>query len=198
MATKNPSVDGYIRKNKAWQAELEALRAILLEAGLTEDIKWRAPCYTHNGANLVIIGAEKDNVVLSFLKGVLLKDEHHILQCPGENSRIAKKVDYRSMDDIQRQADIIRAYVREAIALEDAGVKVDLTQDRELPIPEELQAIFDQDSAFEEAFFALTPGRQRGWLIHFNSAKQSKTRTTRIEKARPRIHQGLGWNDYTK
>lgn len=195
MSSTNPSVDGYIRKHKQWQDILAALRAIMLDCHLVEEIKWRSPAYTFQGANLTLMGTAKDYVSLAFLKGVLLKDELKILQAPGENSRIARMIKFTDVAQVHKLQKTIRQYVLEAIELEKAGVKVDLEKGRELPIPEELQQAFDADSEFESAFYALTPGRQRSWIIHINGAKQSATRVSRIEKARPKIFDGLGMNE---
>ncbi|MFG0249732.1 MAG: YdeI family protein [Phycisphaeraceae bacterium JB051] len=193
-----PQVDGFIRKNKAWQAELQALREIALSCGLTEEIKWRQPCYTTDGKNVVLLGNLKDCCTLSFLKGALLDDPKGLLVAPGENSRSARYLKFADVDQIKKQKKLIKAYIQQAIDNEKAGKKVDLKSDAQLDIPAELQAKFDEDAKFKAAFEKLTPGRQRGYILHFTGAKQSKTITSRIEKSMPKIFEGIGYNEYTK
>ena len=193
-----PQVDGFIRKNKQWQAELQALREIALSCDLTEEIKWRQPCYTTDGKNVALLGNLKDCCTLSFLKGALLDDPKGLLVAPGENSRSARYLKFTDVDQINKQKTLIKAYLKQAIDNEKAGKQVDLKSDAQLNIPAELQAKFDEDAKFNAAFKNPTPGRQRGYILHFTSAKQSKTRTSRIEKCMPRIFEGIGYNEYTK
>ncbi|MFI4876968.1 MAG: DUF1801 domain-containing protein [Blastopirellula sp. JB062] len=185
----------YFQNVKQWRAELEELRRILLAAGLTEDFKWRSPCYTYQGKNVVILGELKNACTLGFFKGALLKDPRGILAKPGENTRSARLLRFTEVREILKLESTLKAYLREAIENEAAGRKVDLEQDRALELPEELQAKFDESPELEQAFSALTPGRQRAYLLHFAAAKQAKTRIARIEKFRPRILDGKGPND---
>ena len=195
MTKTNPSVDGYIRKNKPWSQELEALRRIVLECGLTEEIKWCVPCYTFEEHNVVFLGSFKDACTLSFVKGALLKDSKEILELPGPNTQSARVIRFTEAEQITKLKPTLKAYIREAIEAEKAGLKVAFKKIDEHETPEELQAKFDDDPAFEKAFRALTPGRQRAYLIHFSGAKQSKTRTARIAKHTQRILEGKGLND---
>ena len=195
MNKTNPSVDGYIRKNKQWSQELEALRKIVLDCGLTEEVKWRVPCYTFEGHNIVFVGSFKDACTLSFVKGALLKDPKGILELPGPNTQSARLIKFTEAKQIVKMKSTLKAYIREAIEAEKAGLKVAFKKIDEHETPEELQAKFDEDPTFEKAFRALTPGRQRAYLLHFCGAKQSKTRTARIEKHAQRIFDGKGLND---
>jgi len=195
MNTMNPQVNGYIRKNKKWQEELNALRAIILGCDLTEEVKWRVPCYTLDGGNVVLLNALKDNCTLGFFKGALLKDPKGVLDKPGANTRAARLIRFTHVEEIVAMESILSAYIHEAIAVEKAGLKVDLEKDAAIAIPEEVQAKFDELPALKKAFDALTPGRQRAYLLHFSAAKQSKTRTARVEKHMPRILEGKGLDD---
>lgn len=195
MPPRNPSVDGYIRKNKQWSAELSLLREILLSTELVEEIKWRTPCYTLDGGNVAFIGAFKDHCVLSFLKGALLKDPKKILEKPGENTQSARIIRLRSADDIKQRTAVLKKYLDEAIANEKAGLKPAMNAKNELTIPPELQAKFDENDELEVAFTSLTPGRQRAYVMFINGAKQSKTRTARVEKHMQRILEGKGMDD---
>jgi uncharacterized protein YdeI (YjbR/CyaY-like superfamily) len=188
--------EAFLKAAEPWRDELEQLRRIVLECGLTEEVKWGAPCFTADGGNVVIIGVLNDYCCLSFFKGVLLKDPEGILQAPGENSRSGRLIPFTAVDQILAQEATLKAYVDEAAGLERAGATVDFAKDREdLPVPAELQARFDEDPAFRAAFEALTPGRRRGWILHFSGAKQAATRASRIEKAAPRILDGKGMHD---
>ena len=191
----HPEVDQLIEKETNWKQEIMLLREIVNESALTEDYKWKQACYTYHGSNVVIIGSFKSSCVLSFLKGVLLKDEAQLLQFPGENSQSAKLLRFTSKEDIIRLKPQILSYIREAIALEEMGAKVDTSATPAQPIPDELNLIFDNDQSFRHAFESLTAGRQRAYLMFFNAAKQSATRTDRILKFRPRILDGKGMND---
>ncbi len=193
MNNATPKVDGYIRKNKQWQAELTALRRIALESGLTEDIKWRTPCYTDQGQNIVLIGCGKNNCAMSFLKGVLLKDTRGILVAPGANTQSARMAKFTSVEEITRLRPVLKELLEQAIAAERAGLKVEFK--KEFEIPAELQARFDENVELETAFTSLTPGRQRAYILYISAAKQSKTRASRIEKHIPRILEGKGLDD---
>lgn len=195
MSPRNPSVDGFLRKAKTWRAELEALRAILLDTPLQEEIKWRQPCYTFAGTNLVIMGELKACATLGFLKGALLKDTNGILEPVGQNARAAMMVRFTSVADVKRLEPTLRAYVAEAIELEKAGAKIDWSKGAELPVPEEFQRQLDELPELRDAFGKLTPGRQRAYLLHFNGAKQSKTRAERVQKCMDKILAGIGLED---
>lgn len=195
MSDKNPKVDGYIRKNKQWSAELSKLRAIVLDSELTEDVKWRVPCYTLNDKNVAFLGTFKESCALSFIKGVLMKDPKKILQKPGENTQSARVIRFTNLAEIEKLAPTLKAYVKEAVAIEKSGVKVEMKAKHELVIPEELQKQFDRVPGLMEAFHALTPGRQRMYVMHFSSAKQATTREARVEKYTPQILDGKGMDD---
>jgi len=194
MTRSDPKIDAFFSDAGRWGAELRALRAILLDAPLAEEWKWRSPCYTHAGANVALLWGFKDDCRLGFFKGVLLSDPKKLLVAPGENSRSSRTLNFTGTAEIGRLEGIIRDYVREAIELEKAGLKVDLPKD-DLDPPAELTAILDRDDALKAAFEALTPGRRRGWILHFSQPKQSVTRTSRVEKAGPRILAGKGMHD---
>ncbi|WP_442511118.1 DUF1801 domain-containing protein [Novipirellula sp. SH528] len=194
---KSRIVDEYIRKNKKWQEELQALRTIVLDCQLTEEVKWRVPCYTFQGKNVLLVSSLKEYCALSFVKGALLKDTDNILCQPGENTRAARLIRFTNVGEIVDLEPVLKSYVHEAIELEKAGVKVDFQENRALEIPGELQAKFDERPAFKTALDALTPGRQRGYVLHFSSAKQSKTRVSRIESCVQKILDGKGINDCT-
>lgn len=182
-------------KVQSWIEELRLLRGILQESGLTEEVKWSAPCYTHDGKNILMLSALKESVTISFFQGALMQDPENILEKPGENSRYARYIRFTDAQTVVSRKPVILSYIQEAIEIEKSGKKVDVSNDAPLEYPEELIQLFEADPNFEEAFSALTPGRQRGYLIHFSSAKQSKTRTARIEKSMPKIFSGKGWNE---
>lgn len=191
----NPKVDAFLSKAERWQAELSALRTILLDCGLTEELKWGAPCYTFQGHNIVVMGELKDCCVIGFFKGALLSDTDGILAKPGENTQAARSVRFTGVREIVRMAPVLKAYVHEAIEVEKAGLKVAFKETTEFPVPEELQRKLDTIPALKKAFAALTPGRQRGYLLHFAAPKQAKTREARVEKCIPQILDGKGLND---
>lgn len=193
----NPKVDAILAKAKRWQAEMLALRAIAQECPLVEDVKWGKPCYTLDGTNVVLIHAFKDYCAFLFMKGALLKNASSLLIQQTENVQSARQIRFTSLDEIMKQKKQVKAHILEAIEVEKAGLKVAFKKPTDYEVPEELQHEFDQDPAFKEAFFALTPGRQRGYLLHFSTAKQSKTRTARIEKAKPAVFEGRGYNEMT-
>ena len=190
-----PTVEELIEKSKNWKEELTKLRSIVLSCGLSEEVKWYQPCYSFNGTNLIILGSFKEFCTLSFFKGVLLKDEKKILEFPGENSQSAKIVKFTNVNQINELETTLKDYINEMIELEKSGAKVTFKKIEEQKLPEELEGIFNQDKDFENAFKALTPGRQRAYLLHFSSAKQSATRIARIEKVKPQILAGKGLND---
>lgn len=195
MPNPTAQVDGYIRKQKQWSDALQTLRQIVLDCGLTETIKWRTPCYTLDGQNVLIFGAWKDNCSLSFLKGSLMKDPKKLLEKPGPNTQGARLIRFTDAAMVTKLKPTLKAYVKEAIALEKAGLRVDFKAKDELLYPEELEAAFAEQPALKKAFEALTPGRRRAYIMHFTGAKQSKTRTSRIEKAAPMILAGKGMHD---
>jgi uncharacterized protein YdeI (YjbR/CyaY-like superfamily) len=178
-----------------WQAELKLLRQIVLQAGLTEEVKWNVPCYTFGGKNIAVVAALKDHCSLSFFKGAGIEDPEGLLQSPGENSQAARLLRFRSLRQIQQQRPAIDHFIRCAIELEHHGYKPPSTKPSDMAWPVELLAVMESDSRFREAFEALTPGRQRGYLLFFAAAKQSKTRAERIHKHRERILSGLGLHD---
>jgi len=193
----HPKVDDYINNANTWKSELQALQTILLDCGLTEEFKWRNPCYTFKENNIVIIGEQKDSCVFSFLKGVLLADVEGILSKPGENSQSARIIRFINVQEIKDLESTLKAYVFEAIEAEKAGLKVEFSESKTHDVPEEFQTVMNENAKLKTAFEALTPGRQRGYLMFFSSAKQSKSRYARIEKYTPRILSGKGINDCT-
>ena len=181
-------------KVNAWRNILTQLRQLLLECGLTEELKWKQPCYTFENKNILLMTAFRDYCSIGFVKGVLLKDPDEVLVSPGENSQSMRQIRITDIKTVPKLKPIVKAYVQEAINIEKSGLTV-VTKKLPEPIPEELQAKFNADSAFEKSFKALTPGRQRAYILHFSGAKQSKTREARIEKYRSRILNGKGMND---
>ena len=190
----NPEVDRFLSKVKRFQPELAQLRLVLLECGLTEELKWKQPCYTFGGNNIIIISEFKDHCVISFLKGVLLADSEKILELPGENSQSVRFIRFTSIDRILELDAILKRYIFEAIEVEKMGLKVEKNPDIN-PMCDELLEIFITNHELKVAFEALTPGRQRGYNLFFSGAKQPKTRVTRIEKYTERILNGKGIND---
>ncbi len=178
-----------------WQGETRRLRALLIGCGLDEEFKWRKPCYASDGNNIAIIQGFKGHCSLMFFKGALLEDEQEVLVRPGENSQAARRVDFTSEAEIEKLEPVLRGFVDQAIRLERAGAKIDFDAKRNLTIPEELQAKLDADPGLAGAFRALTPGRQRGYVMHIAAAKQSRTRVARIERAREKILMGKGFNE---
>lgn len=191
----NPEVDKYLHESEKWQVEQTALRHIILDTLLNEEVKWGVPCYTYKNANIVLIHAFKDYCAILFHKGVLLKDPDNILVIPTENTQSARQIRFKDLAGIEQLAPVIKAYVFEAIENEKSGAKVSFKPTEAYETPEELTTIFESNPALSEAFYKLTPGRQRGYLLHFGSAKQSATRTSRIEAASKRILMGKGLTD---
>ena len=189
----NPKVDAYIQASKRWPAEITALRRVLLSTGLTEEFKWRSPCYSHDGKNVVIVQDMRNCLALMFFKGALLADPDGVLVDQGPNSRSARRIEFTSVDDVTRLAGTVRAYIDEAVSVEELGLKVG--PHPELVLVEELQNRLDQDPALKAAFAALTPGRQREYNLHISGAKQAKTREARIDKHAPKILAGKGLRD---
>ncbi len=207
----NPKIDQYLSKGcmrcplggtsnckvHNWTEELKKLRSIVLECGLTEELKWGVPCYTFQNKNILIVSAFKDFCAISFFKGSLLSDTNNILTKPGDNSQAARYAKFTNLQEIVKMEAVLKRYVFEAIELEKAGLKVDFKKSPE-PIPDELQKKLNEDILFKTAFEELTPGRKRGYIIYFSQPKQSKTRITRIEKCIPKILNGEGLNDKYK
>jgi uncharacterized protein YdeI (YjbR/CyaY-like superfamily) len=181
-------------KVKNWKSELEVLRDIVLDCGLTEELKWSVPVYTHQNKNIVIVSAFKEYCSLSFFKGVLLKDPAKILESQGSSSQSARLIKFTESKAILKLAPVLKEYVKEAIKLEEAGEKVIFKKNLE-PVPEELENKFKQLPLFKKAFYALTPSKQRGYIIYFSQPKQSKTRESRIENCIQKILNGKGIND---
>lgn len=197
MGEKNPQVDQFLSGVKQWKKEFTKLREIVLETDLTEELKWRAPCYADEGKNIVILGGFKAFCSISFFKGALLKDPKGVLVKQGENTRSARIMRFTSEQDIVALNATIQAYILEAIEVEKSGEKVVLDQDSEIETPDEFQKRLDNDPALLAAFDTLTPGRRRAYLLHFSGAKQSKSREARIEKCLSRIFDGKGLHDCT-
>lgn len=195
MNKTNPSVDGFIRKSKEWQDELQALRAIILDSPLVEEVKWRVPCYTFKGKNVVFIGRFKEAAVLSFVKGVLLKDAKKILIQQTENSQSVRVIRFSSVEQIVKLKSVLTAYIREAVDVEKSGLKVAMKKTSDFKMPEEFQSKLAELPALKKAFTELTPGRQRAYLLHFAGAKQSATRASRVERWVPYILAGKGIDD---
>lgn len=182
-------------KVHTWAKELKLLRNLLLECGLTEEVKWGQPCYTYNNHNIIILSTLKDACILSFLKGALMSDEAKLLVSQGENVQSGRIIRFTDFRDIIKLENTLKDYVFEAIEIEKAGLKVVMKKTEDFPVPEELIQKFEENPSFKDAFYALTPGRQRGYLLHFAAPKQSKTRETRIEKYVPLIFNGKGMHD---
>jgi uncharacterized protein YdeI (YjbR/CyaY-like superfamily) len=189
----NPRVDAYIERSDKWSAEMAGLRSILLGCGLTEEIKWGKPCYSHDGRNILILQEMKDFLALMFFKGALMSDPDGALEEQGPNSRSARRMRFTSVEDVARRADTVKAYVTAAIDVEEAGL--DVGPAPELVLVEELQRRLDADPALKAAFEALTPGRQREYNLHFSGAKQAPTREARVEKQAQKILDGKGFRD---
>ena len=197
MASKetNPKVDAYVEREKRWKPEFEELRSIALNSGLTEDFKWGHPCYSLDGANVVLIHGFKEYCAYLFFKGALMEDPSGILIQQTENVQAARQIRFTGIDDVDRLGNALAAYIQNAIAVERSGAKVEMKKPSEFAVPDEFQTRLDQDGALKTAFTSLTPGRQRAYLLHFSAANQSSTREARIEKSVPEILAGKGLND---
>jgi len=205
----NPEIDSYLQegcgrcslggtpqcKVHGWQQELKYLRQLVLSCGLKEELKWSVPCYTHNGHVIVMVAAFKENATLSFFKGALLKDENGILKKPGKNSQAGRVIRFTNIEEIIALEDVLKTYIFEAVEVDEQGKKVTYKNIRDYEVPEEFQERLDADADLKEAFEVLTPGRQKGYLLYFAGAKQSKTRASRVEKYMPKIMKGLGFHD---
>jgi uncharacterized protein YdeI (YjbR/CyaY-like superfamily) len=195
MNRMNPKVDGYLRKAKKWQEEMEKLRMIILDCGLTEELKWGHPCYTFQKSNIVLIHGFKEYCALLFFTGALLKDANGILIQQTENVQAGRQIRFTNVREIVEMEPILKGYIKEAIEVEKAGLKVNFKRTTEFIIPEEFQKKLDEIPALKTAFDALTPGRKRGYILYFSAAKRSKTRESRVEKCMQQILNGKGLND---
>jgi len=191
----NSKVDFYFTKAKNWQEELEQMRAIALDCNLSEELKWGVPCYTLNKSNIVLIHVFKEYCAFLFFKGALLKDTNGILVQQTQNVQAARQIRFTNVKEIVKLKSVLKAYIHEAIEVEKAGLKVELKKTAEFNMPEEFEKKLGKTPALKKAFYALTPGRQRGYLLFFSAAKQTKTREARIEKCIPDILIGKGLND---
>ena len=190
---KNPKVDAYLERETTWQAEFTALRTIIRDFGLSEDFKWGHPCYALDKTNIVLMHGFKEYCALLFFKGALMKDPSGILIQQTENVQAARQIRFTSAEEIKRMANSLKSYIQEAIEVEKAGLKVEFK--KEFEIPAELQVKLDERPDLKKAFEALTPGRQRAYILHVSGAKQAKTREARIEKCIPQILDGKGLDD---
>jgi uncharacterized protein YdeI (YjbR/CyaY-like superfamily) len=195
MNRMNPKVDEFLSKAQKWQEAFKKLRMILLDCQLTEELKWGVPCYTFQKSNVVLIHGFKEYCALLFVKGALLKDAEGILITQTENVQAARQIRFTNVREIVEMEPILKAYIQEAIEVEKSGLKVNFKKTTEYKIPEEFQNKLDEIPALKTAFEALTPGRQRAYLLHFSQPKQSKTRESRVEKCMPQILNGKGLND---
>lgn len=191
----NQKVDKFFEKAKKWQPEMNRLRSIVLSCGLNEELKWYQPCYTFDNNNVVIISGFKDYCLLGFFKGALLKDNENILIRPGDHTQSGRQMRFSGLTEINEREANIKSYIYEAIEVEKAGLKVELKQTKDYPMPDELKTKLETMPEFKSAFESLTPGRQRAYILHFSAPKQSKTRESRIEKETERILEGKGLND---
>ena len=191
----NPKVDFYFTKAGKWEKEVEQLRMIAIDCGLSEELKWGCPCYTYQNSNIVLIHTFKQYCALLFFKGALLNDANNILIQQTENVQAARQIRFTNLAEIVKMKATLKVFIYEAIEVEKAGLKVNLKKTREYKIPEEFQKKLDENRDLKTAFESLTPGRQRGYLLYFSAPKQSKTRESRIEKSIPQILIGKGLND---
>ena len=190
----NPKVDFYFNEDQKWQKEIKKLRMIVLDCQLTEELKWGVPCYTFQKSNIVLIHVFKEYCALLFIKGALLHDTNGLLIQQTENVQAGRQIRFTNLQEIVAMEPIMKAYINEAIEVEKSGVEVDFKK-KEYIIPEELQNKFDEISPLKTAFDALTPGRQRGYILYFSAPKQSKTRESRVEKYTQQILKGKGLDD---
>lgn len=192
---KNPKIDALLRREKRWHDEFEALRAVALGCGLTEEMKWGQACYTDDGKNIVLIHGFKEYCALLFMKGALLKDPKHILIQQTPHVQSGRQIRFTNLAQIRKMTPVLKAYMRDAIGVEKKGLKVTLRKTSDYKVPKEFQKQLDAMPPLRAAFESLTPGRQRGYLFYFSSAKQSKTREERVEKYTGKILDGLGLDD---
>lgn len=191
----NRKVDVFLSKEKVWHEEFEKLRAIILDCDLSEELKWGQPCYTFNGKNVLLIHGFKDYCAVLFMKGALLEDAKGILVQQTANVQAARQIRFTNSREITKLKSALKSYIHEAIEVESAGMKVEKKKTEEYEVPEEFQLRLNKSAALKKAFLALTPGRQRGYLLYFSGAKQSKTREARVEKSVKQILKGKGLDD---
>ncbi|GGO03508.1 YdeI/OmpD-associated family protein [Saccharibacillus kuerlensis] len=192
---RNPKVDAFLEREERWREEFVKLRSLALNTEMTEELKWGQPCYTINGGNVLLIHGFKEYCAILFIKGALLQDNERMLIQQTQKVQAGRQLRFENVREIEDRQGEIEAYMREAIEIEKAGLKVELKSSEEFAVPEELETRFASDAALKEAFEGLTPGRQRAYLLHFLEPKQSKTRVARIDKHAPRIMEGKGLND---
>lgn len=195
MNGTNPKVDHYLAHAKSWQQELAQLRAIILDCKLTEELKWGVPCYTLNGANVVLVHVFKAYCAVLFFKGALLKDPEGILVQQTKNTQASRQIRFTNLQEVVEKKAAVKAYVKEAMAVEKSGLKVNFKSTEAFDMPEEFQSRLEDIPALRTAFEALTPGRQRAYLLHFSEPKQAKTKAARVEKCMPKIFSGKGLDD---
>jgi uncharacterized protein YdeI (YjbR/CyaY-like superfamily) len=195
MNSPNPKVDFYFNKAKQWQEEFEQLRTIVLGCGLTEELKWGCPCYTFEKNNIVLMHGFKEYCALLFFKGALLNDANGLLIQQTKNVQAARQIRFTNVREILKLKPTLKAYIHEAIEVEKAGLKVPFKKTKEFSVPEEFQNKLNENPPLKKAFNALTPGRQRGYVLYFSAPKQSKTRQSRVEKSMQQILNGKGLND---
>jgi len=191
----NPKVDFFFNKAKQWQQEFEKLRTIILDCGLTEELKWGVPCYTFQNKNIVLIHGFKEYCAILFVKGVLLKDAEGVLIQQTANVQSARQIRFTNVREIVGMKTVLKAYIHEAVEAETAGLKVNYKKAAEFTMPEEFISKLEEVPGLQDAFEALTPGRQRAYILYFSAPKQSKTRVARVEKSMPQILSGKGLND---
>lgn len=195
MNGTNPKVDHYLAHAKSWQQELAQLRAIILDCKLTEELKWGVPCYTLGGANVVLVHVFKAYCAVLFFKGALLKDPEGILVQQTKNTQASRQIRFTNLQEVVEKKAAVKAYVKEAMAVEKSGLKVNFKSTEAFDMPEEFQSRLEDIPALRTAFEALTPGRQRAYLLHFSEPKQAKTKAARVEKCMPKIFSGKGLDD---
>ena len=194
-SSPNPKVDWYFVKENKWVEGFNKLRKIMLDTEMVEELKWGHPCYSVNGQNVVLMHGFKDYFALMFMKGVLMDDPNNLLIAQTENEQARRQIRFSSIHQVDDMDAVIREYVHNAIEVEKSGAQVKLKETKDFPVADEFQTRLDEDSSLKEAFESLTPGRQRGYLLYFAAAKQSKTRAERVEKYAPKIMDGLGLDD---
>ncbi len=191
----NDSLDEFFDKSGRWKTSLDKLRSLFLESGLHEDFKWGKACYTLGGKNIAVLQCFKNYCAVLFVKGSLMNDPHGVLFNISQNTQAARQLRFTADVQIIDRQDMIKDYIKDAVRIEKEGLEPEFKKTEDYPVPEELTAAFEQDSEFRDAFYKLTPGRQRGYLLQFAAAKQSATRSARIQKYRDKIFDGLGLND---
>jgi len=195
MTAENPKVDAFLDRATRWQDEMRALRKLLLECGLTEELKWGKPCYTAHGGNIVIMQPFKAHLSLMFFKGALLKDDEGLLRSQGEATQAARRMEFTSVEEVARRSSALRSCIEEATAVEAAGLQVPEKKVEDYEVPPEFAKRLREDDPYREAFEALTPGKKKGYLLHFSGARQASTRERRIEACRAKVLEGKGFHE---